>query len=953
MSSNSTISITYKFKGDSQGLKDLCKDVERMQTAFKNGVQPAEQLRTSLINFNQVAQSFEAIGAAVGQLNNVIQDLSNAYAIQQEAETKLTTVMQQRMNATDEQIQSIKEYCAAQQEIGIIGDEVQLAGAQQLATFLNNTEALKALIPAMNNLIAQQKGYNATSGDAVAIANLFGKAMQGQTSALKRVGITFSDAEAAAVKNGDEMQRAAALAKIITNNVGEMNQALAQTDAGKAKQLANAMGDLKEKLGGIVASIAPYTTFASSIVTTAANAGRAASSMRALYTATLGANGAFKFISASSVAATLGMNSAGVAARFLAAGLRMILAATGVGLVIEGISLAVDALTSSARKGKDALNDFSDAEDKAKQAAESEKMILQNIRSQITQDIAATKNFTGSKKKEKKLVEELNQRYGETMGYFSSVSSWYKALVKNSEAYCTQMVREARVRLLANQIAEKEQLKYNLTHDKNGKALPEVRPGVSAYNPWDGGVSANRTKMADDLTSQINADKKQMDAILKEGKEVMPLMGAATAPSSSTSSKKGSHNTKTAEAKKEKDALEQIEEQIRANQKAAMTASDEELPAIREETLQLIAKRDKLREVQDSITKSDYTPPAISAIKTYEDLDKAMQYYSDLLHKAQPEDRADIQATINALNKLKEGWDKALNPSKPSASALDEYIDRLTTKNKFKSQGSTLEGVNLSSLISGYRELESVLSGVDGDITAKQRESLQKTAEEYARYAKKAVTSMQTVKSAWSGVKGISQGIDDIKSALEGSGTAWEKTIKIVDAAIQIYDGIASIVEIVKTLSTVIKMLTTAQQAQTAATVSGATAEVSASTAKVAATNAETTANIAAGASGFFKANSSIPIIGLILAAAGVAAMIAMMATLPKYANGGIAFGPTVGLFGEYAGASSNPEVVAPLDRLQGMLDTGNGTGGELTCRVSGSDLEFVLNRRLRKKSRM
>jgi hypothetical protein len=93
--------------------------------------------------------------------------------------------------------------------------------------------------------------------------------------------------------------------------------------------------------------------------------------------------------------------------------------------------------------------------------------------------------------------------------------------------------------------------------------------------------------------------------------------------------------------------------------------------------------------------------------------------------------------------------------------------------------------------------------------------------------------------------------------------------------------------------------------------------------------------------------------VGLILAAAGVAAMIATMASLPKYANGGIAYGPTVGLFGEYAGASSNPEVVAPLDRLQGMLDTGNGKGGELTCRVSGSDLEFVLNRRARKKSRM
>lgn len=75
----------------------------------------------------------------------------------------------------------------------------------------------------MNDLVAQQRGFNASQGDATSIANLFGKAMQGQTSALRRVGITFTAAEEAALKTGDEYQRAAALAEIVTNNVGHMN----------------------------------------------------------------------------------------------------------------------------------------------------------------------------------------------------------------------------------------------------------------------------------------------------------------------------------------------------------------------------------------------------------------------------------------------------------------------------------------------------------------------------------------------------------------------------------------------------------------------------------------------------------------------------------------------------------------------------------------------------------
>lgn len=178
-----------------------------------------------------------------------------AYNVQIEQETKLTTIMKQRMSATNEQIDSVKKLAAEQQRLGVIGDEVQLAGAQQVATFLNEADSIKTLLPAMNDLLAQQNGLNATTSDAVNIGNLMGKVLQGQTSALKRVGISFSDAEEQVLKYGTESERAAMLAQVITNNVGHMNQALAQTDAGKQKQLANTMGDIKEQFGQAVQTI--------------------------------------------------------------------------------------------------------------------------------------------------------------------------------------------------------------------------------------------------------------------------------------------------------------------------------------------------------------------------------------------------------------------------------------------------------------------------------------------------------------------------------------------------------------------------------------------------------------------------------------------------------------------------------------------------------------------------
>jgi hypothetical protein len=65
-------------------------------------------------------------------------------------------------------------------------------------------------------------------------------------------------------------------------------------------------------------------------------------------------------------------------------------------------------------------------------------------------------------------------------------------------------------------------------------------------------------------------------------------------------------------------------------------------------------------------------------------------------------------------------------------------------------------------------------------------------------------------------------------------------------------------------------------------------------------------------------------------------------ATPKKFANGGIISGPTMGLMGEYPGASHNPEVVAPLDKLKSLMD---GGGGTLEARISGNDLLILMNK--------
>lgn len=98
---------------------------------------------------------------------------------------------------------------------------------------------------------------------------------------------------------------------------------------------------------------------------------------------------------------------------------------------------------------------------------------------------------------------------------------------------------------------------------------------------------------------------------------------------------------------------------------------------------------------------------------------------------------------------------------------------------------------------------------------------------------------------------------------------------------------------------------------------------------------------------------------GLALLAPFIASAVAMttgaFAAVPKFAAGGIVSGPTMGLMGEYPGAKSNPEVIAPLSKLQGMIDNGSGGNMNLTGEfvVRGQDLVLALQRAERQKNRI
>ena len=224
-----------------------------------------------------------AAGIAVG-LTGIVTAAKNAAAAfneVQENNAALAQVMKNTMGATREQWQSILDLCDAQQRLGVIDGEVAKAGAVELATYLGLSDSLEKLLPVMDDMLAQQYGLNATSENAVNIATMLGKVMNGQTGALSRYGYSFTKAQEEILKYGTEAQRAAVLAQVVTESVGGMNAALAQTPSGRLQQLKFILGDIQEGFGKAVMTIATaflplLNTVAAALQKIAAWAGRVA-----------------------------------------------------------------------------------------------------------------------------------------------------------------------------------------------------------------------------------------------------------------------------------------------------------------------------------------------------------------------------------------------------------------------------------------------------------------------------------------------------------------------------------------------------------------------------------------------------------------------------------------------------------------------------------------------------
>ncbi len=387
----------------------------------------------------------------------------------------------------------------------------------------------------------------------------------------------------------------------------------------------------------------------------------------------------------------------------------------------------------------------------------------------------------------------------------------------------------------------------------------------------------------------------------------------------------------------------QLESELQYYSDMLKTATASERTEIQKQINALNALRDKWDETLEELKK----PDDISRLDTIDSLDKAISYYEGKQKKASAAEISDIARTIGALERKRDSLKQLARLPE-----MEQETDRLGGLGKAELKVE-LKAIGMDGLRKRIKELQNMLSDTKNPMSASQRKEMTKLVASYEDYEKILRKSDVTVEKSWSSIKGFGGGISSLTETLQENRGAWATITGVVDSAIQIYQGIRTVIGIVQALTAVTTANNAATTASGVATTSAAAAkiasapeEAAAATASTVAAKAEAMAYRELAASEFMAAHAYIPFAGAGIAAGFIGMMqgiVGSVAVTP-FANGGLLYGPTLALMGEYAGAKSNPEVVAPLDKLKSLIgDSGSVAGMRMETRVRGRDLVMAI----------
>lgn len=566
----STIIKNYGLSWDKAG------DVQdKIQLTAKNGVTSFEQLAQAL---PRITGNAATLGVSIDELMATFATLTGVSGNTNEVATQMAAIFTALVKPSSEASKMA-------QQMGIEFDAAAIKAAGGMRNFLTDLDKNVKAYASKSGML-EQEIYGKLFGSAESLRAL--EPLTGQLAAKFNENVEAMKGSAGTIDDAFSIMSSsgAASLQILKNKFAEVGDAIASTMGGIMPVLS-----ITAQIGNTVIAVSAMVSGLKNLAKIQAIVKVRTMAMNA---ASLVWNATSVRMNALVQVMTASFRGAAVSATTLKLAMQGLLISTGVGVAIVALTEAISYLMSSSDKAADSTKELSEAELEAQSARQQEAQQIKAVYSELDVNISKLKNFKGSKEEEKRIVGEMNRTYGETMGYYSTVSQWYTALIGNSKAYCSQMINEIRIRDLANKAADLQQKRYDFTHDDNGKprrfskkrktrrvAIGQVDAGDGKIIPQYADVEIKGSSdlekanaKATDLYRQEQSVRKQMENLVKQNNQInykhfkgykptAPTVIAPTPAKTTPKTTPGKHDTNT----EPKTHVEELQAQLAAAQK--------------------------------------------------------------------------------------------------------------------------------------------------------------------------------------------------------------------------------------------------------------------------------------------------------------------------------------------------------------------------------------------------
>ena len=409
---------------------------DKIQLTAKNGVTSFEQLAQAL---PRVTSQAATLGVSVDELMATFSTLTGVSGDTAEVSTQLAAIFTALIKPSSEAAEMA-------QQMGIQFDAAAIKAAGGMEQFLQQ-------------LGKSVQEYSKSSGvlEQEVYGKLFGSAesLRALTPLMGNLSDKFSE-------NVSSMKDSA-------GTIDNAFDTVAHTGSSTLQMLNNKLGEYSDTLQKSIGNVLPYISISAQMAMCATSVVSLSKTFNILAVISKLARTSIAMFSPIVEVCSATMRGAAVSAETLRLTIRSLMISTGVGIAIVALTEAINYLMNSSDEAADKVDGLTEAEQRAKQAHQQTAQEIAGVRSEMDLNILELKNFKGSKEKEKKLVGEMNTKYGEAMGYYSTAAQWYTVLTKNSKIYCDQMINEITLRKLANEAANLRQQQHDILKDENGK----------------------------------------------------------------------------------------------------------------------------------------------------------------------------------------------------------------------------------------------------------------------------------------------------------------------------------------------------------------------------------------------------------------------------------------------------------------------------------------------------